>query len=56
MRIPQLDDRPVSLGVLLALGRTGKHVYGGTVPYKVKMYRRERNRVARQSRKINRSK
>ena len=42
------------LGILLALNRTGRHVYGGTVPEHVINKRRTRNRVARRSRRINR--
>lgn len=40
--------------ILLALQRTGKMIYAGTVPAHVKAKRRAKNRVARASRRINR--
>ena len=40
--------------MLAALNRTGKHVYEGTVPANVKSARREKNKVARVSRRKNR--
>ena len=40
--------------ILLALTLTGKHVYGGTVPWATKQARRSANRIARKSRRINR--
>ena len=44
-----------SLTILGALSGSGKHVYAGTVPYAERQRRRERNRVARRSRRANRS-
>lgn len=43
-----------SVRMLIALNTTGKHIYAGTVPEKVKQKRRARNRIARMSRRINR--
>lgn len=42
------------VAILVALTKTGKHVYAGTVPAHVKAKRRAKNRVARESRRINR--
>lgn len=47
-------DRSPSLNMLLALNRTGRHIYEGTVPQHVKARRRARNKVARLSRRRNR--
>jgi hypothetical protein len=46
------DDR--GLVILMALGKLGKHVYGGTVSHAEKTRRRAANRTARASRRINR--
>lgn len=46
------DDR--GLVILMALGKLGKHVYGGTVPPAVVAHRRTANKVARASRRTNR--
>lgn len=35
----------------IALGNTGKHVYGGTVPASVKAKRRAANKAARRARR-----
>ena len=40
--------------VLLAMNKLKKHIYEGTVTEKVKARRRAKNRVAKQSRKVNR--
>lgn len=48
-----VDDRGVV--ILVALGKLGKHVYGGTVAHAEKQHRRTANRVARRSRRINRA-
>lgn len=50
------DQRPSTWGltILVGLGRAGKHVYGGTVPAETVTKRRQANRVARKSRKVNR--
>jgi hypothetical protein len=40
--------------ILVALNQTGRHIYGGTVPAHVKASRRAANKVARQSRRVNR--
>ena len=40
--------------ILIGLNRTGKHVYGGTVPPAVVARRRAANKVARKSRRANR--
>lgn len=47
---------PYSLAILYGLnhGKTAPHIYGGTVPGHVKAQRRAANKVARQSRRINR--
>jgi hypothetical protein len=45
---------PVGLAILYALGQRGRHVYGGTVSAATVARRRDRNRVARASRRINR--
>jgi hypothetical protein len=45
---------PFALLVLGALNGRARHIYGGTVPEAVKQQRRERNRAARKSRRINR--
>jgi hypothetical protein len=42
------------LAILLGLNRTGKHIYGGTVPAAEKDRRRKANKVARESRRKNR--
>jgi hypothetical protein len=42
------------LGLLLALNRLGKHIYGGTVPKQDKQQRRAAGKRARASRKANR--
>lgn len=42
------------LTILFALGRTGKHVYAGTVDPEVVAKRRAANKVARKQRKRNR--
>lgn len=47
------DDR--GLAILLALGKLGKHVYGGTVSHAEKTRRRASNKAARASRRINRA-
>lgn len=39
------------LGLLLALNRSGKHIYEGTVPAHVKAKRRAKNKAARAARK-----
>jgi hypothetical protein len=46
------DDR--GLVILMALGKLGKHVYGGTVSHAEKTRRRAANKTARASRRINR--
>lgn len=43
-----------STGLLVALNRSGKHIYGGTVPAHVVAKRRARNKAARISRRSNR--
>jgi hypothetical protein len=43
------------LAVLLGLGDTQKHVYGGTVSAATVARRRSKNRVARRSRAVNRA-
>jgi hypothetical protein len=48
-----VDDR--GLAILMALGKLGKHVYGGTVSHAEKTRRRAAGKVAGQSRRINRS-
>lgn len=40
--------------MLLALGRTGKHIYEGTVPAAEKATRRRRNKAARAARRSHR--
>ena len=40
--------------ILGALNQTGKHIYAGTVSAKVVARRRAANKVARQSRRVNR--
>lgn len=40
--------------ILLALNRSGKHIYSGTVTEKVKASRRVKNKLARKSRRTNR--
>jgi hypothetical protein len=47
------DDR--GLAILMALGKRGKHVYGGTVSHAEKTRRRAANKTARASRRANRS-
>lgn len=47
-------SQPYGLAILLALNRTGKHIYAGTVPAHVKAARRAKNKVARYSRRQNR--
>jgi hypothetical protein len=42
------------LQILLGLNRTGKHIYGGTVPYAEIQRRRKANKTARASRRTNR--
>jgi hypothetical protein len=42
------------LQILLGLNRTGKHIYGGTVPYAETQRRRKANKTARASRRTNR--
>jgi len=42
--------------ILFALNRTARHIYAGTVPAETIAKRRARNKVARASRKLNRSK
>lgn len=42
------------LDVLLALTVSNKHVYAGTVPAHIIAKRRRQDRVAKQSRKVNR--
>lgn len=49
---PVADDR--GLAILMALGKFGKHVYGGTVSHAEKTRRRAANKVARASRQVNR--
>lgn len=46
--------RSTSVGMLIALNRTGKHLYAGTVPDAVIERRRAANRRARQARKVSR--
>jgi len=50
---PSADDR--GLVILVALGKLGKHVYGGTVSHAEKARRRASNKVAGRSRRINRT-
>ena len=40
--------------VLIGLNRTGKHIYGGTVPPEIVARRRAANKMARKSRRANR--
>lgn len=42
------------LQILLGLNRTGKHIYGGTVPHAEVKRRRKANKTARASRRRNR--
>lgn len=42
------------LAILLAMNHLGKHIYGGTVPEKVRLRRRARNKRARIARRVNR--
>ena len=49
---PQRSSYGIAL--LVALNRTGKHIYEGTVPAAVKARRRAKDKVARASRKRNR--
>ena len=46
------DDR--GLAILVALGKRGKHVYGGSVPAVEVQRRRAANKAARASRRANR--
>lgn len=46
-------DRKVTVNPML-VALQGKHIYAGTVPPEVVEKRRQRNRVARRSRRINR--
>lgn len=43
------------LSALFALGASGKHIYSGSVPFAEVQRRRAANKVARVSRRINRS-
>lgn len=43
-----------STGMLVALARTGKHIYEGTVPAGVKARRRRKGKAARLARKVGR--
>jgi len=47
-------DTPRSLPLLLALNRSGKPIYGGTVPPEVVARRRAANRAARRARRVHR--
>lgn len=51
-KIPKMPDHYGT--VILATLQRGRHMYAGTVPPAEVARRRERNRVARRSRKINR--
>lgn len=55
IKLKSSGDEPstYSVALLLGLGAADKHVYGGTVPDRVKQNRRRRNRAARRSRRIN---
>lgn len=53
MQIQQ--NSPLGITWLIALTWSDRPVYEGTVPYAVKQRRRAKNRVARKSRRINRS-
>ena len=48
------STRSAGPGLLLALNRSGRHIYGGTVPAGVKARRRAANKTARASRRANR--
>lgn len=48
------EKRPYQFAILIGLNRTGKHIYGGTVPDAVKTKRRKANKVASASRRKNR--
>lgn len=50
-----LHNRAQATRMMLALNRSDKHIYAGTVDPAEKARRRERNRRARQSRRQNRS-
>ena len=52
--LPEVN--PYQFRILLGLNRLGKHVYGGTVEASEKARRRAANKVARVSRRQNRSK
>lgn len=47
-------NRPVAMLYLFLLNVSGKRMYEGTVPHKVKLRRRAANKVARKSRRANR--
>jgi hypothetical protein len=51
-----LDGQQGSYGLGVLFGLQTKHVYGGTVPAGEVVNRRAKNRQARKSRRINRSK
>lgn len=48
------QQSPYGVTMLLALNRTGKHIYEGTVDPVTVAKRRAANKVARRSRRINR--
>ena len=52
--LPEVN--PYQFRILLGLNRTGKHIYAGTVSASEKARRRAANKVARVSRRQNRSK
>ena len=47
-------NHPYQFQILVGLNRTGKHIYGGTVPAAEIAKRRAKNKVARASRRKNR--
>lgn len=48
------EPNPTQVGALVALNRSWKHIYGGTVDPVTVSERRRRNKNARNSRRINR--
>lgn len=52
--VPKDLQVPDTIYGLAALNRTGKHIYGGTVPAHVKARRRARNKAARHARRVHR--
>lgn len=52
--MPQTVRERNNTGMLIALGRTGKHIYEGTVGAAEKAKRRAKNKAARKARRVQR--